>query len=77
MEIPSISQYCQLYRVFPGAGNPGFSHREKPGAGFMCQPCHTEIAPILTIIFQRSLDTGIVSKDWKHAIITPAFKKGS
>ena len=24
---------------------------------------HTEIAPILTIIFQRSLDTGIVPKD--------------
>jgi len=38
---------------------------------------HTEIAPILTIIFQRSLDTGIVPKDWKHAIITPALKKGS
>jgi len=37
MEFPSISQYCQLYRVFPGAGNPEFSRREKPGAGFMCQ----------------------------------------
>ena len=36
---------------------------------------HTEIAPILTIIFQRSQDTGIVPKDWKHAIITPAFEK--
>ena len=38
---------------------------------------HTEIAPILTLIFQRSLDTGIVPSDWKHATITPAFKKGS
>ena len=35
------------------------------------------MAPILTIIFQRSLDTGIVPKDWQHAIITTAFKKGS
>ena len=33
-------------------------------------------APILTIIFQRSLESGIVPKDWKHAIITPAVKKG-
>ena len=38
---------------------------------------HTDIAPILRIIFQRSLDTCIVPKDWKHAIITPAFKKQS
>ena len=30
-----------------------------------------------TIILQRFLDTGIVPKDWKHAIITPTFKKGS
>ena len=37
---------------------------------------HTEIAPILTIIFQRSLDTGIVPKDWNYLIITPALKKG-
>ena len=36
---------------------------------------HTEVAPILTTIFQRSLDTGIVPNDWKHAIITPALKK--
>jgi len=37
---------------------------------------NTKIAPILTIIFQRSLDIGIVHKDWKHAIIIPALKKG-
>jgi hypothetical protein len=35
-----------------------------------------EIAPILTGIFQKSLDTGIVPQDWKDATIVPAFKKG-
>ena len=37
---------------------------------------HSEIAPILTHIFQRSLDTGIVPDDWRHAVISPVFKKG-
>ena len=36
----------------------------------------SEIAPILTIIFQASLDSGTIPKDWKHANISPIFKKG-
>ena len=36
-----------------------------------------EIAPILTIIFQQSLDTGSLPLDWRKANITPIFKKGS
>jgi len=44
---------------------------------WLLKEIHTEIAPILTIIFQRSLNAGIVTKDWKHAIITVAFNKGS
>ena len=35
-----------------------------------------EIAPILTFIFQVSLDTGVVPSDWKKANVTPVFKKG-
>ena len=34
------------------------------------------IAPILTQIFQISLDTGILPNDWKNANVTPIFKKG-
>ena len=36
-----------------------------------------EIAPILQLIFQRSLDTGEVPRDWRDANVTPIFKKGS
>jgi hypothetical protein len=35
-----------------------------------------EISPILTKIFQLSLDTGVIPQDWLCANITPIFKKG-
>ncbi|KAK3108693.1 hypothetical protein FSP39_013493 [Pinctada imbricata] len=35
-----------------------------------------EMAPILTIIFRKSLESGKLPSDWKKARITPAFKKG-
>ena len=34
------------------------------------------LTPILEIIFNHSLNTGIVPSDWKLANITPLFKKG-
>ena len=36
----------------------------------------SEIAPILQIIFQKSLDTGKVPTDWKQANVCPIYKKG-
>ncbi len=35
-----------------------------------------EIAPILTIIFQQSLETGQTPTEWKEAHVAPIFKKG-
>ena len=34
------------------------------------------VAPILTKIYTKSLETGTIPKDWKHANVAPAFKKG-
>ena len=39
--------------------------------------CSTELAPILTSIFQQSLSTGEIPLDWKHANVVPIFKKGN
>ena len=35
-----------------------------------------EVAPILTLLFQTSMDTGTVPEDWISANIAPVFKKG-
>ena len=35
-----------------------------------------EIAPIVTDIFQLSMDTGTAPPEWKQALVTPLFKKG-
>ena len=40
------------------------------------QPLHKELAPILQLIFQRSLDTGKLPDIWKEANVSPIFKKG-
>ena len=36
-----------------------------------------EVSPMLTHIFQQSLDSGIVPIQWKHAYVYPMFKKGN
>ena len=36
-----------------------------------------DIAPILTLIYQSSIDTGVVPSDWRDANVSPIYKKGS
>ncbi len=35
-----------------------------------------EIAPIIQVIFQRSLGTGKLPQEWLRANVTPLYKKG-
>ena len=43
----------------------------------MLKELHLEIAPILTFIFNVSLETGVVPLDWRTADVVPVYKKGS
>ncbi|KAK3107538.1 hypothetical protein FSP39_016928 [Pinctada imbricata] len=38
--------------------------------------CATELAPSIALLFQKSLDTGCLPRDWLNANIAPVFKKG-
>ena len=42
----------------------------------LLQELCNEIAPILQIIFERSLQTGKIPSDWSKALVAPIFKKG-
>ena len=35
-----------------------------------------ELAPALTLLFNRSLSTGVVPEIWRYALVQPIFKKG-
>ena len=35
-----------------------------------------QLAPILTRLYQYSLDFGEIPPDWKNALVVPIFKKG-
>ena len=43
---------------------------------FIFKAAATELAPALTRLFQMTLDSGLVPKDWKEALVVPIFKKG-
>ena len=38
--------------------------------------CAKQLAPSLAIIFQSSIDTGVLPKDWLNANISSIYKKG-
>ena len=40
------------------------------------QTLHKELAPILQLIFKRSIDTGKMPDIWKEANVSPIYKKG-
>ena len=42
----------------------------------LLQETHEELAPVFTLLFQTSYDTGSLPDLWKTAWITPVFKKG-
>ena len=45
-------------------------------SGKILKEISTDITPAIQLIFQKSLFTGTIPTDWKHANVCPVFKKG-
>ena len=56
-------------KIHKATGPDGISAR-------VLKEMHSSIAPILKVIFDCCLNTGVVTNDWKIANVTPLFKKG-
>ena len=44
--------------------------------GKILKTCANELADVYRLLFQASLDQGVIPDDWRHANIVPLFKKG-
>ena len=64
-----VLKLLQNLNVNKAAGPDGIPNK-------LLKACAEEVAPLLTNIFQLSLDTGELPEDWKTANVIPLFKKG-
>ena len=59
----------------------GLKDRKAPGPDGLTpkilKGCTSSIAPILTILYQKSISTGELQSDWTQANVTPIYKKGN
>ena len=64
-----VTKLLKNIKVSKAAGPDGLPNR-------VLQECASEISPALTAIFQKSVDSGELPRDWRNANIAPVFKKG-
>lgn len=64
-----------VYRLLKGI-NPAKACGPDNLPSRVLKECATEIAPVIRLLFQLSLNNGTLPADWLLANITPLFKKG-
>ena len=74
--MPEIKVTCEGVRKLLQKLNPGKACGPDLLPARVLKELASEISPLLTAIFQKSLDTGYVLKDWRTANVTAIFKKG-
>ena len=75
-KIPDIQVYSNGIEKLLKGLNPHKAAGPDQLKPIVLQTLHKELAPILKLIFQKSLDTGRLPSIWKKANVSPIFKKG-
>jgi Reverse transcriptase (RNA-dependent DNA polymerase) len=70
VSVRKVREKIKKLKKYSASGPDGIG----PG---LLQELQAELAPILTLIFNKSLASGQVPSDWREANVTPIFKKGS
>ena len=74
--MPEIKVTCEGVRKLLQKLNPGKSCGPDLLPARVLKELASDISSFLTAIFQKSLDTGYVPKDWRSANVMAIFKKG-
>ena len=69
ISITSVTKLIKGLNIHKAAGPDQINGR-------VLKECCDACAPILQLIFQKSLETGQIPDDWCHANVPPLFKKG-
>ena len=72
-EIPISVKGIEMLLKFLNPHKAAGPDQLKP---IVLQTLHAELAPVLQVIFQKSLDSGKLLHIWKEANVSPIFKKG-
>ena len=70
INLNGVKMLLKELRPFKASGPDGIPT-------FILRAAADEVSPMLTLIYQRSLDDECVPADWREALIVPLYKKGT
>jgi hypothetical protein len=69
IDVHGMHKLLTQLKVSKASGPDGLPNR-------VLKELANQLAPVLTILFQQSIETNILPEDWRNANVTPIFKKG-
>jgi len=69
IDVHGMHKLLTQLKVSKASGPDGLPNR-------VLKELANQLAPVLTILFQQSIEINTLPEDWRNANVTPIFKKG-